>query len=109
MSRLRVDRDTFEHIVASEHLAQPPRELVWHELDLEARIALGKKPLYPDDSDLLLDEDLHSHSGAHGRCCLRPRSLFWFPRMPQINIPTSRRLSRVLCLRIESLPTTNTQ
>ncbi|KAH8162018.1 hypothetical protein CIB48_g6254 [Xylaria polymorpha] len=45
ISRLKVDKDSLEHIAASEHLAQYVRELVWHELDLEAWVTLEEEAL----------------------------------------------------------------
>ncbi|KAI0453645.1 hypothetical protein F5B21DRAFT_478708 [Xylaria acuta] len=92
MSRLRVDRDSFEHIAASDHLARHVRELVWHELDLEAWIEPGERAPFRDPTNLpdfllitrdslVSNEDFILVRQLMAGAAYNT-SLFWFPRMP---------------------------
>ncbi|KAI0443338.1 hypothetical protein F4803DRAFT_515814 [Xylaria telfairii] len=83
MSRLKKDKDSLEHIAASEHLAQHVRELVWYELNLEAwftpeeeedALSLGLIRLPPSSRYNRIRQlmaDVASDT-----------SVFWFPRLP---------------------------
>ncbi|KAI1116735.1 hypothetical protein F5Y14DRAFT_448892 [Nemania sp. NC0429] len=90
LSRLKQDRDTLEHIAASDHLACYVRELVWQELDLDAWVGPGQDELFGPDGT----------SRDHPRFRLEPddylqvkqlmadaagdQNLFWFPRMSSV-------------------------
>lgn len=80
ISRLKVDKDSLEHIAASEHLAQYVRELVWHELDLEAWVTLEEEALSLG-IDHLPDGEFTSARKMMGDAA-SSTSLFWFPRLP---------------------------
>ncbi|KAI8950995.1 hypothetical protein F4801DRAFT_312366 [Xylaria longipes] len=81
MSRLKVDGDSFEHIAASKHLAQHVRELVWHELDLEAWIAPGEEAPRPGNFYASLDQDDFTLVQELMAGAAYDTSVFWFPRM----------------------------
>ncbi|TRX98246.1 hypothetical protein FHL15_000891 [Xylaria flabelliformis] len=80
MSRLRADRDSFEHIAASEHLARHVRELVWHELDLEDWEQPKISEISTSCDDFVLICDLMAGASWD-------TDLFWFPRTPLRDLP----------------------
>ncbi|KAI0861985.1 hypothetical protein F4860DRAFT_513414 [Xylaria cubensis] len=83
MSRLRADRDSFEHIAASEHLARHVRELVWYEFDLEDWRQPGISEISTScDDDFVLVCDLMAGASWD-------TDLFWFPRTPLRDLPNA--------------------
>ncbi|KAI0196163.1 hypothetical protein EV127DRAFT_404112 [Xylaria flabelliformis] len=74
MSRLRADRDSFEHIAASEHLARHVRELVCQPGISEISTSC--------DDDFVLVCDLMAGASWD-------TDLFWFPRTPLRDLPNA--------------------
>ncbi|KAI0545740.1 hypothetical protein F4679DRAFT_588201 [Xylaria curta] len=94
MSRLKADKDFFEHIAASEHLARHVRELVWYELDFEAWANRdNEKERYieekygPDDYTLV--RDLLTDAA----CDI---DTFWFPQMRELFVMLLTELTWIL-------------
>ncbi|KAI1413786.1 hypothetical protein F5Y13DRAFT_160054 [Hypoxylon sp. FL1857] len=100
VSRLRKDRDAFEQIAAHSHLAQHVRQIIWHELRLEAW-------LFPDEDDsksqsgnryyrsLLGPEEVEGITlGDITRIMLAAANdpeLFWWPRISEDPIADQNR------------------